>query len=213
MSDGMNKAALAFSRVSRAVRLTVMLAERIEAQARQDARDAEARDEDEDADGEPLVGRGGRPAGEVVQRVKTRMLLLSRKDEVRQLVERAIDAGRDAGRAPEDGGEEAGEARAERLRAELGVRLESPETDEREWLERPLGEIARRVCADLGVGYDPRLWDGEAGAGAAVSGDAVSGAAPRAAGRRRWPYWLAEGPAYASTRLQGAAGRAERGPP
>lgn len=213
------EAAMGFARVSRAVRMTVMLAERIEAQVSrpQSGQDeAGRRGAAEDGAGEARVGPDGRSEQEVVQRVKTRMLLLSRKDEVRQLVERAIDAahavGREAGEAAAGGAA----GRAETLRAELGARLESPDTDEREWLERPLGELARRVCAALGVGYDPRLWEGEADGPADAAGPDEAGgpaAAPRAPGRKRWPYWLAEGPAYASLRLRGTGDRLERGPP
>lgn len=164
--------ALAYSRIARAVRLTVMLAERVE-------REAEA-----DAAGGPFPAGGQLPAAwtrgaafdpeAIARRARDKIRLAVRKDEVRQMAAGAIEAGARAGGpgldapepgAPEPGAPEPGaagldapEMDAERLLAEVDERLEAVEADDAAWMERPLVELAARICADLGVRFDPALW-------------------------------------------------------
>lgn len=128
---------LAFSRLARSVRLTVMLAGRIE-------------DEMSAVDDAPIGIAGPAGAEAILARAKAKIRLQVRKDEVRDVAGRAIEA---------EGREDGAGIDVERLLAELDERLDEREADESVWLTRPLGELAARVCRDLGVRYDPAVWE------------------------------------------------------
>jgi hypothetical protein len=140
------EAAVAFTQLSRAVRLSLVLAGRMQREA-----------EGGEAVGGGGVGGGGLPYGPgfapdegMVERVKARLRLLTRREEVRGLAEKAIAAEEREGLrdAPE----------YERLREALGERMDRSDRDELRWAEWPLGELAARICAEVGVRYDDRLW-------------------------------------------------------
>jgi len=171
--------ALAYGRVARAVRLSLALAERLEAGEPADGRGV----------GEPVMSEPVR-AG-LAQKVKARLRFLVRREEVGQLAGLAIAA------AARERLVEAPEV--EPLYERLAQRLAEAEQDDATWRERPLGELAARVCADLGVAYDPELWaceapaadDGEDEDDQGEEADDDPPLARRPAGRRRV---LAEGP-------------------
>lgn len=161
------EAAVAFTQLSRAVRLSLVLAGRMQ-------REAEG---GETVGGGGGAGGGGLPYGPgfapdegMVERVKARLRLLTRREEVRGLAEKAIAAEEREGLrdAPE----------YERLREALGERMDRSDRDELRWAEWPLGELASRICAEVGVRYDDRLWS-VAAAGSVVG---AVGAAARGQG-------------------------------
>ncbi|MDR3510697.1 MAG: hypothetical protein P4L73_03630, partial [Caulobacteraceae bacterium] len=157
-------AALAYSRIARAVRLTAALGERIERALASGAAASGAAS----PDGSAQALDAGR-AAEVTARVKARLRLQLRKEEVRHVAGCAI-----AAQAREGVTEGVGEAEVERLMAGLDERMTDRELDDAAWLERPLGELVARLCRDLGVRYDPRLWEDDGGAaddGAALAAD------------------------------------------
>ena len=126
---------LAFSRIARAVRQTFALEARM-------ARDERVRAEDGwlEAERRRSLIESLRPP--------------TRKETIRDAVELAIEADRDVG-----GNLYIEERRAEALLADLDERLD--EADEADLMDRPIGEVVARTCADLGVAYDPDLWADE----------------------------------------------------
>ena len=66
------------------------------------------------------------------------------KREARRLVQRAIDA-------------DPSERNPYVLGAHLNERLR--DADDTDFADRPLAEIVARICADLGVAFDPALWE------------------------------------------------------
>jgi len=131
-------AGLAVSRISRSLRLTLALEERF-AKARR-ARLAEK------------VAEAAQPAAEQTPETQRapatdRLRGVVRKDLVMQIVEEAID-------------DEAKGERAETLLTALAERLERPE-DEADFLDRPYGELAARICRELGLSPDWSLWADE----------------------------------------------------
>jgi hypothetical protein len=66
------------------------------------------------------------------------------KREARRLVQRAIDT-------------DPGDRNPYVLGAHLNERLR--DEDDADFADRPLVEIVARICADLGVAFDPELWD------------------------------------------------------
>jgi hypothetical protein len=128
--------ALAFSRIARAVRLTLAL----EARFDQDGQAAEAE-------------RAARRADDERARLDRRIGGLILKDEARAIARAAIEA---------EAGERGGEIDVERLLADLDERLE----DEADWdCDRPIGEMVARICRDLGVAFDADAWVDEDEAG------------------------------------------------
>jgi hypothetical protein len=115
--------ALSFSRIARAVRQTVALETRL-------AENGQARDRQVQAEQARALGdRGLRGA--------------LRKEEVRDIVDRPIEAG-----FPETD--------VERLLSDLDERLED-DRDDADFIDRPIGELVERICRDLGVIFDPDL--------------------------------------------------------
>jgi len=72
-----------------------------------------------------------------------------RRDAVREMVEQAIEC--DARRTGR-------EADIERLAFELDDRLRGIDADAG-WLNQPLGTVAKWLCDQMGVPFDPTLWD------------------------------------------------------
>ncbi|MDR3474283.1 MAG: hypothetical protein P4M09_21750 [Devosia sp.] len=143
---------LAFSRIARAVRQTFALEARM-------AQDERARAED------------GRFEAQRRRSLIESLRPPTRKETIRDAVEMAIEADRDEG-----GNLYIEERRIEALLADLDERLD--EADEADLMERPIGEVVTRICADLGVAYDPDLWADEDWAdevAAAVSPGAAAG--------------------------------------
>lgn len=142
---------LAFSRIARAVRQTFAL----EARMAQDER--------------------GRAEDRRFEAQRRRSLIESlrpptRKETIRDAVELAIEADRDEG-----GNLYIEERRIESLLADLDERLD--EADEADLMDRPIGEVVARICADLGVAYDPDLWADEDWADEVAAAAVLPGAA------------------------------------
>jgi hypothetical protein len=145
--------ALAFCRISRAIRLSQRLERQV---AGLDAAPAQARPARTapapvgaapPATADPAAAaRGVRITAEKAMR---RLRLLTRRHDVRNLVARAIDI------AAHERGEAFDREAAE---YEMIEALEDPATPDAVWLWRPLGELAADLCRDLGVRYDPNLW-------------------------------------------------------
>jgi hypothetical protein len=138
-APGMAEVGLAFSRISRAVRLTLALEARLE------------------ADGK-AVAQAPRPASGSAQEILLerfrrvwRQADEEHADKVRDAVERLIEVEVEAGAETE---------RAERLRARLDERLEAEAGDE-DFAGLPIGEAVARICRDLGLTPDWGLWDDE----------------------------------------------------
>ncbi len=129
--EAVGDAGLAVSRVSRSLRLTLALEERFAKARRAEIAAVEAE----------------RAAEEQSALATERLRGVVRKDEVMEIVEQAI-------------GDEAEGDRAEALLTELVERLERPE-DEADFTDRPIGELAARICAELGLSPDWSLWKDE----------------------------------------------------
>lgn len=129
--------ALAFFRVSRAVRLSQMLERQLYATAL------------EEPEPEPAPQEMDARAKEMAERVKRRFRLLTRRGEVKSFLERAIET------EARERGDGFDRDQAER---ELTDAVERGDTSEEVWLWRPLGELAEGLCHTLGVRYDPELW-------------------------------------------------------
>ncbi len=121
---------LVFSRIARSVRQTMAL----EASVEQDRVLRQIRN-----------GGGHRPFTMPAPPIVSDAV--RRKDEVRDIVEQAIEA-------------EAAEGDVERLLADLHERLEDPD-DFAGFANRPLADLVAQICRDLGVPFDPTAWEGE----------------------------------------------------
>jgi hypothetical protein len=137
-----------FARISRTMRLTEALGARLD----RDLLKAEARAF------APTVATPKTP--EEYQRHHDKMDALSwqitlrarggvRRDAVREMVEQAIEC--DARRTGR-------EADIERLAFDLDDRLKGIDSDA-DWLNQPLGMAAKWLCGQMGVPYDPSLWE------------------------------------------------------
>lgn len=148
---------LAFGRLARAVRLSLVLDEKMGATAAERAAQAERR-------------RLQKARDEQTAR------MYRRKDEAYGRIERAVSA--EAAQA---------EARgeyfdAEGLLAEAFERLDDDEADAFDWMgDEPIREIAERVCRDLGVPFEPEGWREGQAAASALEADEDEAAAPRPA--------------------------------
>jgi hypothetical protein len=116
--------ALAFSRIARAVRLTLALEDRL-------AEDHAARVREQER-----------------ARIKLRHDAAVNRAVVKKMVEETVEA------ETNEGGRE-----AEPLLAALSETLD--EVDEEDFVQLPVDAIVMRICKDLGVTYDPALWDDE----------------------------------------------------
>ncbi|HEV7385830.1 MAG TPA: hypothetical protein VGN89_13180 [Phenylobacterium sp.] len=76
--------------------------------------------------------------------VEVRLRGIRRKTKVMEIVERVIET----------------ESDGERLLDDLGERLE--DADDRDFADRPIGELVARICRDLGVTPEWALWEDEA---------------------------------------------------
>jgi len=165
-----------FERVARAVRQTIALRLRLEA-------DALARQ---------LRG-AAEPAAREAGASRTRE---RRKTRVKRLVEAAIEA--DAGRRADPGD-------SERLLLDLHERLDDPDIAA-ELANRPIGEIVAGICRDLGITRDCSRWPDEppwmaaapddrdaAALTPALAREALHGA-PHGAGERVQPVAMPGGP-------------------
>ncbi len=119
--------ALVFSRISRAVRQTLALEAKV-------VEDRLHRERMADAYYDQRKAEAARRA-------------VRRKDEVKGLVEEAIEADFEG-------------SDAERLLADLHERLDDP-ADDADFGHRPLGVLIARICRDLGVTPDWSLWEDE----------------------------------------------------
>lgn len=154
---GAAEAALAFSRLSRAVRQTLALEARLEDEQR--ARQAQT-----------AAQAAERRAEEDERRAMRKLRLLIRKSTVQDIVEEVIEANereaneREAGEPEADGpeadGPEADGREVERLLDALHERLEDDAEDD-DFENLPIGELVQRICHDLGVAFDPALWADE----------------------------------------------------
>ncbi|MDR3510339.1 MAG: hypothetical protein P4L73_01780 [Caulobacteraceae bacterium] len=124
------EAALAFSRLSRAVRLTLALEAKAEA--------------GEDAAGRNAVARPRLDALSLWTPQET--LVLDRRALVSQAVDHAIEVEADGD-----------EMMMDRLTAEAEDWLDE-EIDEADLLNRPVLELAALICRELDVPFDPSLW-------------------------------------------------------
>ena len=124
--------ALAFARVSRAVRLTLALEARMEGEASETAREA--------ARGQEIV-RAAKEAGE---RARIADKLEKFEDIAKELIEAEAGADQDA---------------AERLYEVLDERLDEIEVDE--LMGRPMAELVAAICRDLGIAPDWRDFEDE----------------------------------------------------
>jgi hypothetical protein len=125
----------AFSRIARAVRLALALEDRLAEDHA--ARVREAEDE-----------RAERAAEQERARIKLRHDAAVNRAVVRKMVEETVEAETD------EGGRE-----SEPLLAALSEKLD--ELDEADFVQLPVDAIVMRICKDLGVTYDPALWDDE----------------------------------------------------
>ncbi len=127
-------AGLVFARIARAVRQTVALEARIDA----DAESASRRREVEDAAGREAEAARLAAAG--------RVRAERRRGEVRRIVERVIAS-------------DCGARDADVLRADLDERLEDGDDGEDgDFLEAPIGELVARICGDLQLSPDWTEW-------------------------------------------------------
>jgi hypothetical protein len=129
-----NDPGLAFARVSRAVRQTLALEARLEDEDRARTLQAEAE-------------RAARRDDEARVRATAQLRDLIHKDEVEEIVARAIEA-------------EGPECDVEALLADLHERLED-EDDSTAFADHPIGEQVSRICRDLGLTPDWSLWEDE----------------------------------------------------
>jgi hypothetical protein len=145
--------ALAFFRVSRAIRLSQMLERQLSGA---------------DAAPEPEPAANDGPSGHeaAAERAMRRLRLLTRRQEVRDFVRQAIEA---EARERGDGFDR------ERAECRLDEATERGDAPEAVWLWRPLGELAEGLCRVLGVRYDPALW-GEVRVGEAAEAGEADGA-------------------------------------
>jgi len=127
-------AAQAASRAARSLRLTLALEERFAKARRARLADVAAEEAVSEAEEQHAATR-------------RELRLMFRKHKVMSIVEEAI------------GGEAEGE-RAEALLIQLTERLEAPE-DEADFHDRPYGELAARICRELGLDPDWSLWANE----------------------------------------------------
>ena len=132
-TEGEGELALAFTRVARAVRQSVMLKQRL-------ISDRETRDRKAEAE------RMERPVVDLGWVLGKQTPGSIRKDTVRNGVENAIEDEFDA-------------ADAEELLDEVYERLDA--YDEAEFVDRPIGEMMARICKDLGVTPDWSLFEDE----------------------------------------------------
>jgi hypothetical protein len=136
--EAVGDAGLAVSRVSRSLRLTLALEERFAKARRARLAEIAAEEAAQAAEQTPEMQRAA---------ATDRLRGVVRKDEVMQIVEEAID-------------DEAQGERAEALLTALAERLERPE-DEADFADRPIGELAARICRELGLSPDWSLWKDE----------------------------------------------------
>ena len=115
-----------------------------------------------------------RDKAEAERAVEVRLRGIRRKTKVMEIVERVIET----------------ESDAEWLLDDLGERLE--DADDRDFADRPIGELVAGICRDLGVTPDWALWEDEAWAIEALN--APPSDAPDAAPRDAPPD--PSGPAY-----------------
>jgi hypothetical protein len=136
---GAGDVGLVFSRIARAVRLTLALEARLE-------QDRQARDAQIEAALAPRRElQATLKAGEFIHRSV-------RRSNVKKAVEQAIDAEADrAGAAERD---------VENWLADLDERL-ADAADDADFMGRPVGELIARICRDLGLTPDWSLWEDE----------------------------------------------------
>jgi hypothetical protein len=135
-----NDMALAYSRIARGVRLTIVLAQRIEA--------------------EPAPRASFWDAGVTAARCAAALSVPTGAAAARDASSAPPD---EITPSEVEQGETGREGGAERLLAALDARLDH-EADEAAWLERPLTDLAAQICRDLGVPFDAAVWeDGETG--------------------------------------------------
>jgi hypothetical protein len=152
------------------VRLTIVLAERLQGEAADHARsrrEAEA---------------SARRAAEERARAEAEDRLWDRRESVSDAVERLLEA------------EGADHDEIDEAVCELNDRLD--EMDEAELFARPLAELVEEACRELGVDFDPALWMDEAAQGepGAATGSKVEGSAPDLDGPRSLPAGALNGP-------------------
>jgi hypothetical protein len=135
-----------FAKLSRAMRLTEALGARLD----RDVLKAEAAQALADAAATPPVTI---PNAEKMTALSWQITLRARggvrRDAVREMVEQAIEC--DARRSGR-------EADIERLAFDLDDRLKGIDSDA-DWLNQPLGMAAKWLCDQMGVPYDPSLWE------------------------------------------------------
>ena len=125
---------LVFSRIARAVRQTLALEARLEAELQVRAREEEGAAHD--------------------LRVRQAYAPISQRSHlVRRAVGQAIEADADADDEDED--------RREQLFDALDEQLDDRE-DDADYLDRPIGELVALICKELGVRADLSLWEDEA---------------------------------------------------
>jgi hypothetical protein len=150
---------LAFTRVSRAVRQTLALEDKLDRPPRAPVLSPEA---------ERAAWLADLKASPEIAALS----VMVRKDEVRAKVERTIAS-------------EADGSDSERLLADLEERLDDAEAGE-DFFDRPIGEMVAAICRDLGVTRDWNLWENEDWAMEEARAKPLG--SPYARRRKVWPH-------------------------
>jgi hypothetical protein len=137
-----------FAKLSRAMRLTEALGARLD----RDLLKAEAQDATP-AGPAPMTAETRRVHEDKMDALCWQLTLRARggvrRDAVREMVEQAIEC--DARRTGR-------EQDIERLAFDLDDRLKGIDSDAG-WLNQPLGAVAKWLCGQMGVPFDPSLWE------------------------------------------------------
>lgn len=158
---GDEPADVAFERISRSVRLTLVLKARVEAERAAHRKAVQARAVAE----AEAVARALAAPPPAAKGARMLQVIRARRGEARKAAAGAVAEAAILARAAVAGSR----IDVARLKARLTARLDD-RSDDAAFADAPLGELAARLCRQIGFRFDPRLWSEEEWLANAVKG-------------------------------------------